>query len=359
MKRFAVIQAVWMSAAGILFFSTLLDASWDLGRLLEGMLVAGFVVSILYLAFIVSNPFFRKLNRVVFSLALIVSVQIMVFIGHYLVPFLSIVDVALDAEAQDVLLRRRLVLGFILSLIWMRSIHIRNRMREREASELQAKVQALQSRIRPHFLFNSMNIIAAFIPVDPDRAERAVEDLSELFRASLQEVGTFVAITQELDLCRRYAYIESLRPGDRLKVFWDIVSGNEEAKIPLLLFQPLIENAIYYGVQPNPEGGKVEFLLNYSGEKVRLKVTNPVPQSLPQQKSKGKGEINSTDACKWKICGAGEPQNAARCDTRGKGKLYDRIGRWAFRCSAAMPAIADSKSFNGSLTNPTGLQLGC
>lgn len=181
MKRFAVIQAVWISAAGILFFSTLLDASWDLGRLLEGTLVAGFVVSILYLAFIVSNPFFRKLNRVVFSLALIVSVQIMVFIGHYLVPFLSIVDVALDAEAQDVLLRRRLVLGFILSLIWMRSIHIRNRMREREASELQAKVQALQSRIRPHFLFNSMNIIAALIPVDPDRAERAVEDLSEIF----------------------------------------------------------------------------------------------------------------------------------------------------------------------------------
>ncbi|HAL41374.1 MAG TPA: hypothetical protein DCP57_02935, partial [Gammaproteobacteria bacterium] len=130
----------------------------------------------------------------------------MVFIGHYLVPFLSIVDVALDAEAQDVLLRRRLVLGFILSLIWMRSIHIRNRIREREASELQAKVQALQSRIRPHFLFNSMNIIAALIPVDPDRAERAVEDLSELFRASLQEAGTFVAITQELDLCRRYAY---------------------------------------------------------------------------------------------------------------------------------------------------------
>ena len=290
MKRFAVIQAVWISAAGILFFSTLLDASWDLGRLLEGTLVAGFVVSILYLAFIVSNPFFRKLNRVVFSLALIVSVQIMVFIGHYLVPFLSIVDVALDAEAQDVLLRRRLVLGFILSLIWMRSIHIRNRMREREASELQAKVQALQSRIRPHFLFNSMNIIAALIPVDLDRAERAVEDLLELFRASLQEAGTFVAITQELDLCRRYAYIESLRLGDRLEVFWDIVSGNEEAKIPLLLFQPLIENAIYHGVQPNPEGGKVEFLLNYSGEKVRLKVTNPVPQSLPQQKSKGKGK---------------------------------------------------------------------
>ena len=91
-------------------------------------------------------------------------------------------------------------------------------LRLREAAEQTAKIQALQSRIRSHFLSNSMNVIASLIPVNPDKAEQSVEDLSELFLASLQRACTFVRISEELDLCHRYLHIESLRLGERLRV---------------------------------------------------------------------------------------------------------------------------------------------
>ena len=105
------------------------------------------------------------------------------------------------------------LVGFML-----RQSTMRHQLRLRKAAEQTAKIQALQSRIRPHFLFNSMNVIASLIPVDPDNAEQVVEDLSELFRASLQRTGAFVRISEELDLCQRYLHIESLRLGERLRV---------------------------------------------------------------------------------------------------------------------------------------------
>ena len=100
-----------------------------------------------------------------------------------------------------------------------------------------------------------MNVIASLIPVDAEKAEQVVEDLSELFRASLQEAGSFVSFSEELELCRRYINIETLRLGDRLKVSWDVETPPRDAEMPLLLIQPLIENAVYHGIQPLSEGG--------------------------------------------------------------------------------------------------------
>jgi two-component system sensor histidine kinase AlgZ len=99
-----------------------------------------------------------------------------------------------------------------------------------------------------------MNVIASLIPVNPDKAEQVVEDLSELFRASLQRAGTFVRISEELDLCQRYLHIESLRLGERLRVQWQVETAPAAAEMPLLILQPLLENAIYHGIQPLPEG---------------------------------------------------------------------------------------------------------
>jgi two-component system sensor histidine kinase AlgZ len=121
-----------------------------------------------------------------------------------------------------------------------------------------------------------MNVIASLIPIDAEKAEQVVEDLSELFRASLQEAGSFVRVSEELDLCRRYINIETLRLGDRLKVSWDVETPPIEAEMPLLLIQPLIENAVYHGIQPLIEGGIIHVNLVFNEGQMVLTITNPL-----------------------------------------------------------------------------------
>ena len=154
---------------------------------------------------------------------------------------------------QELLIRRMLFASFLVGFM-LRQSTMRHHLRLRKAAEQTAKIQALQSLIRPHFLFNSMNVIASLIPVNPDKAEQVVEDLSELFRASLQRTGAFVRICEGLDLCQRYLHIESLRLGERLRVQWQVETPPTEAEMPLLILQPLMENAIYHGIQPLSEG---------------------------------------------------------------------------------------------------------
>lgn len=149
-------------------------------------------------------------------------------------------------------------------------------MRRRE-SELQSRIQALQSRIRPHFLFNSMNSIASLISVDPDAAEKVVEDLSQLFRASLSTNEEQVTLAQEVSLCRRYLYIEQLRLGDRLTMDWQIDEPLLSQPIPLLTLQPLLENAVYHGIQARPEGGEIRIAIYRADNEVCISIANPVP----------------------------------------------------------------------------------
>ncbi|PIE40593.1 MAG: hypothetical protein CSA49_07715 [Gammaproteobacteria bacterium] len=125
-----------------------------------------------------------------------------------------------------------------------------------------------------HF-FNSMNIIASLISVDPDTAEEVVEDLSHLFRASLNEVGNQVPFNDEVNLCKRYLRIEQLRLGDRLQVDWDIRQVPPGLKIPMLTLQPLLENAILHGVQPLENGGLIEIYVGYQHGIFELKIANP------------------------------------------------------------------------------------
>lgn len=164
----------------------------------------------------------------------------------------------------------------VLAGIALRYFYITYQLRLRQRAELQARIQALQSRIRPHFLFNSMNIIASLIAVDQEAAELAVEDLASLFRASLAEVETEVSIAEELELCRRYARIETLRLGDRLQMEWQVEDMPATLKVPGLSLQPLLENAIYHGIQQLPEGGVVTMTASYKDGEVRLTVSNPV-----------------------------------------------------------------------------------
>ena len=172
----------------------------------------------------------------------------------------------------------QLLIAGIIAGMALRYFYVQQRLREQEQSELQSRIQALQSRIRPHFLFNSMNIIASLIGSDPETAEEVVEDLSELFRASLNDAGNQVPLTEELALCERYVRIEQLRLGERLRVAWQLEELPPAVKIPLLTIQPLLENAIYHGIQPIPEGGTITIAIRLDGGLVQIRIVNPLPE---------------------------------------------------------------------------------
>ncbi|HEX7036575.1 MAG TPA: sensor histidine kinase [Pseudomonadales bacterium] len=171
---------------------------------------------------------------------------------------------------------RELVIAAIIAALLLRYFYVQQQLRMQEQSELRSRIQALQSRIRPHFLFNSMNIIASLIESDPRTAESVVEDLSELFRASLNEAGSQVPLADELALCERYVRIESLRLGERLTVDWQLEPVPAGVRIPLLTLQPLLENAIYHGIQPLPEGGTIGVRLWQQDGRVIVEIENPL-----------------------------------------------------------------------------------
>jgi two-component system sensor histidine kinase AlgZ len=143
-------------------------------------------------------------------------------------------------------------------------------------AEARSRIQALQARIRPHFLFNSMNTIAALTRSDPARAEEAVEDLADLFRATLRDSHSPLRLKEELELTRIYQRIEALRLGERLKVTWDVAGLPMRALVPGLTVQPLLENAIYHGIEPLPGGGTVTIAGRVANGEIELVVTNPV-----------------------------------------------------------------------------------
>ncbi len=172
---------------------------------------------------------------------------------------------------------RNFLIAMIMTTIAFRYFFLSHQLRVGEQAELSSRIQALQSRIRPHFLFNSMNIIASLITVDPEVAEEVVEDLSVLFRASLNDsTSEPVRLSEELDLCEKYVHIESLRLDDRLAMEWQIDVDPEKVRIPLLTLQPLLENAIYHGIQPRPDGGTVKVTIQAVEDRINIEITNPL-----------------------------------------------------------------------------------
>jgi two-component system, LytTR family, sensor histidine kinase AlgZ len=138
-----------------------------------------------------------------------------------------------------------------------------------------ARLQALQARIRPHFLFNSLNAVLSLIRSDPERAEETLEDLAELYRALVQDNRRLTTLAEELALCRQYLNLEQLRLGERLRVEWDIATMPGDALVPQLLLQPLVENAIFHGIEPGMEPGTVRICLARDKNQVRVLLTNP------------------------------------------------------------------------------------
>ena len=141
----------------------------------------------------------------------------------------------------------------------------------------EARIQALQARIRPHFLYNSINAVISMIRSDPRGAERALEDMADLFRVLMADNRTLAPISQEIELARQYLAIESIRLGERLKVAWRTEGVPPEAMVPPMVLQPLVENAVYHGIEPSPDGGEIAIEIGRSGSQILMILTNPLP----------------------------------------------------------------------------------
>jgi two-component system sensor histidine kinase AlgZ len=134
----------------------------------------------------------------------------------------------------------------------------------------------LQARIRPHFLFNSLNTIASLIPEEPDAAERAIEDLADLFRGSMRRADSLISLSAELNLARKYLQMEQRRLGDRLTIEWQVDELPAGASILPLTLQPLLENAVAHGIQPRIEGGEIRVYGRSEKDNIVITISNPL-----------------------------------------------------------------------------------
>jgi two-component system sensor histidine kinase AlgZ len=170
-------------------------------------------------------------------------------------------------------LTRTLALAAIATLLLLAYLRLLTRAYSPALAE--ARLQALQSRIRPHFLFNSLNAVLSLIRRDPRRAERALEDLADLFRVLMQDNRSFVPLADEIALLERYAALEALRLGERLSVTWELEAAPMDALMPPMVLQPLLENAVYHGVEPGTGEGRVQVRIQRHGARVHVRVDNP------------------------------------------------------------------------------------
>jgi two-component system sensor histidine kinase AlgZ len=171
----------------------------------------------------------------------------------------------------------------IIAAIFLRYLYVQQQWRRQDRAQALSRIEALRARIRPHFLFNSLNTITSLVRGRPREAEQAIADLAGLFRASLhaEEEST---LEQELAVVRQYLDLEHLRLGDRLRIAWSIDdSVDESLVIPALILQPLIENAVYHGIEPSIEGGEIKIDISTFSGRLKIRIENPLTQSDTQR----------------------------------------------------------------------------
>lgn len=208
------------------------------------------------------------LRRLPYRLACAATVVLVGALAGLLYAFLS-----RPGEATAGGLLRALLLSALLSAFLLGYFRLLTRAYSPALAE--ARLQALQARIRPHFLFNSLNAVLSLIRRDPQRAERTLEDLADLFRTLMSDARRFVRLADEIALLQRYASLEQLRLGERLRLSWDLDSAPADALLPPLVLQPLLENAIYHGVEPATAAGEVLVSIGRRGDRVFARIENP------------------------------------------------------------------------------------
>ena len=261
--RILVFVNVGAIAAAILQAPTL-AAAW--GTLLEMSAMVQPIVIVTLLVLVALSTFLRRLPYYLGAAAvvgialavtfLLIGVTQRVYTGGTLGPS-----------------HRYAVLAVLTTLTLLAYFDLRGRALSPAIAE--ARLQALQARIRPHFLYNSLNAVLSLIRQDPRRAETALEDLADLFRVVMGDNRELSPISREIELCRQYLELEQLRLGDRLKVVWRTEKMPADALVPPLLLQPLLENAVYHGIEPRVEPGEVSIDIYLLRKQLHAVLRNP------------------------------------------------------------------------------------
>lgn len=206
-------------------------------------------------------------------LVITLSIIIMTSLAAYHFPFLP-AQLTPKSSISLVLLRNSII-GIIITAFLLRYAYVQYQLVQQQKIELQSRLQSLQSRIQPHFLFNSMNNIVSLIPTNPSLAETLIEDLSILLRASLSENSYEVPLSKEIDLAKRYLHLEKLRLNERLKIHWSLPKSSlDHIHVPHLLLQPLLENAIKHGIQPAINGGLIHITITQHDSHLHIFIKN-------------------------------------------------------------------------------------
>ena len=182
---------------------------------------------------------------------------------------------------------RNVGISSIVAAVLLRYLFMQHQWEAQIKAQSEARLAVLQSRIRPHFLFNSLNTIAHLIRSAPNIAEELVQDLAELFRASLKTDAKLVSLASELALVKQYLHIEMVRLGSRLRVEWDLDAVPRNTLVPPLSLQPLVENAVYHGIEPSQEGGIVQISGHRRNGNVVMIIRNSLPKQRPERGRQG------------------------------------------------------------------------
>jgi len=210
------------------------------------------------------------------SLTIILSIT---FIFSLLViRWYWLAEINLNHALQLHLIIKNLLVSGLIGSVVLRYFYLQHQYRSQLLLESSARLDALQARIRPHFLFNSMNVIASLTRIDPAKAESAIEDLSDLFRATLDNNQELIPFSDELQNSEKYLAIEKLRLADRLTIDKQIDEKALSVLVPPLSLQPLLENAVYHGIQMLADGGKVSIEAEMNDDLLVIKIANPKSQ---------------------------------------------------------------------------------
>ena len=243
------------------------------------------------------------------------------------------VDALLPKMAGDAngSLIRHLV--FALSAQFALIGYFRLRMRALSPAITEARLQALQARIRPHFLFNSITAVLSLMRSEPRRAEVALEDLADLFRVLMRDNRDLTPLTDEVELCRQYLELEQLRLGERLVIDWNVKSMPGDALVPPLVLQPLLENAVYHGIEPSTAPGVVSINIFLSRDEVHAILRNPY---IPQRAWHHAGNRMAIDNIRERLALHFDAE--ASLESRVNRDIYEVHIRIPYRTTKAAPA---------------------
>ena len=269
MLRALVVVNVFIFAAAAMRARSL-EAYW-----FEFLSLAAFVEPVLILSLVVLCAARRALHALGYAASIVVIVAFEIGVAWLMSETVAI----LIPDRQPLPFALVAFLALFATLCTLFYFDLRSRALAPAIAE--ARIQALQARIRPHFLYNSINAALSFIRSEPRRAEQVLADLADLFRVLMADNRTLTPIAKEVGLTRQYLAIEALRLGDRLRVTWTVDAMPGDALVPPLILQPLVENAVYHGIEPAEGGGEIAIDIRTVGSQVVMVLTNPYAKISP------------------------------------------------------------------------------